>query len=64
MKINLIAAVNGAPIGLSFGSEREITIGREIGSTIAPTAATVAGPEPDTAAKNMQNATVQMARPP
>lgn len=39
MKINLIAAVNGAPIGLSFGSEREITIGREIGSTIAPMAA-------------------------
>ena len=39
MKINLIAAVNGAPIGLSFGSEREITIGREIGATIAPMAA-------------------------
>ncbi|MBQ8126343.1 MAG: FHA domain-containing protein, partial [Kiritimatiellae bacterium] len=39
MKINLIAAVNGAPIGLSFGSERDIIIGREIGSTISPMAA-------------------------
>ena len=36
MKINLIANLNGALIGLSFGSEREITVGREIGCTIAP----------------------------
>ena len=34
------------------------------GTTIAPTAATVAGPEPLTAAKNMQTTTVTIARPP
>ena len=34
------------------------------GTTIEPTAATVAGPEPDTAAKNMHTTTVQIPRPP
>ena len=33
-------------------------------SMMVPTAATVAGPEPDTAAKNMQTKTVTMAKPP
>ncbi|MGN0855430.1 MAG: FHA domain-containing protein [Kiritimatiellia bacterium] len=36
MKLNLIANLNGALIGLSFGAEREITLGREIGNTISP----------------------------
>ena len=31
---------------------------------MVPTAATVAGPEPDTAAKNIQTTTVTMASPP
>ena len=35
-----------------------------VGITIAPTAATVAGPEPDTAAKNMHTKTVTIASPP
>ena len=35
-----------------------------VGTTMEPTAATVAGPEPDTAAKNMHTMTVTMARPP
>ena len=39
MKINLIASLGGAPVGFSFGSERVITIGREIGNTISPIAA-------------------------
>ena len=39
MKINLIANLKGVLIGLSYGSEKEITIGREVGNTIAPLAA-------------------------
>jgi len=39
MKINLITSVNGALIGMSFGSEREITVGRELGNSISPIAA-------------------------
>ena len=35
-----------------------------VGITMVPTAATVAGPEPETAAKNIQTSTVTMARPP
>ncbi len=35
-----------------------------VGTTMVPTAATVAGPEPETAAKNMQTNTVTMAIPP
>lgn len=34
------------------------------GITIPPTAATVAGPEPEMAAKNMHTTTVTIARPP
>ena len=36
MKINLIASLNGALIGLSYGSEREITLGRDLSNTISP----------------------------
>ena len=36
MKINLIANLNGALMGLSFDAEHEITLGREIGNTISP----------------------------
>ena len=39
MKINLIANLNKVLIGLSFEGEREITVGREMGNTIAPLAA-------------------------
>ena len=35
-----------------------------VGITIVPTAATVAGPEPETAAKNIQTSTVTIAKPP
>ena len=35
-----------------------------VGTMIAPTAAVVAGPEPEMAPKNMQVMTVTMARPP
>jgi len=35
-----------------------------VGMTIEPIAATVAGPDPDTAAKNIQSTTVTVARPP
>lgn len=35
-----------------------------VGTTIEPTAATVAGPEPETAAKNIHTTTVQIASPP
>ena len=35
-----------------------------VGSTMPPMAATVAGPEPEIAAKNMQATTATMARPP
>ena len=35
-----------------------------VGTTMLPTAATVAGPEPETAAKNIQTTTVTMAKPP
>ena len=38
MKINLIANFNGTMVGLSFGSEKTITIGSEPGNTIAPLA--------------------------
>ena len=39
MKINLIANMNGVLIGLSYSAETVITIGREVGNTIAPLAA-------------------------
>ena len=38
MKINLIANMNGVLIGLCYDSVTEITIGREVGNTIAPLA--------------------------
>ncbi len=36
MKLNLIANMNGSMIGLSFGPESEVVVGREIGCSIAP----------------------------
>ena len=39
MKINLIANMNGVLIGLGYSAEKVITIGREVGNTIAPLAA-------------------------
>ncbi|MBQ6135780.1 MAG: FHA domain-containing protein, partial [Kiritimatiellae bacterium] len=39
MKITLIINLNGTLIGLSFGTGKDITIGREIGNTIAPLSA-------------------------
>ncbi len=36
MKINLIANLNGALMGLSFGPEADVVVGREIGCSIAP----------------------------
>ena len=39
MKITLIANLNSGLVGLCYGDEKEITIGREIGNTIAPLAA-------------------------
>ncbi|MCR5414460.1 MAG: FHA domain-containing protein, partial [Kiritimatiellae bacterium] len=39
MNINLIANMNGVLIGLRYTAETEITIGREVGNTIAPLAA-------------------------
>lgn len=39
MKINLIANVNGTMTGLCYTSETTITIGREVGNTIAALAA-------------------------
>ncbi len=36
MKINLIANLNGSLMGLSFGPESEVVVGREIGCSIAP----------------------------
>lgn len=39
MKITLITNLNGTLIGLSFDSGKDITIGREIGNTIAPLSA-------------------------
>ena len=36
MKIALIGNINGGLVGMTFTSVTEISIGREIGNTIAP----------------------------